>query len=211
MVDVYQAIEVRKSVRAYDPKPVPRDALLRVLEAGRSAPSASNRQPWHFVVVTDPEKRKKLSHGRYAHFLAKTPVVIVGCGDAEVSPRWYMVDVAIALENMVLAATSEGLGTCWVGSFDEQDIKQTLKIPEGYKIVALLALGYPREKLDPSSKLLHLVRRRKDLSQIVSYEEFGHSNADDAYARLPEMAESVNRIAALNSCQYPYFALHQKY
>jgi len=143
------------------------------------APSASNQQPWHFVVVTNLEGRKRLSHGRYAHFLAKAPAVIVGCGDTEASPRWYMVDVAIALENMALVATGEGLGTCWVGSFDEQDIKQTLKIPEGYKIIALLALGYPSERLDLSSTLLRLTRKRKDMRQIISYEEFGHFPADE--------------------------------
>lgn len=175
MIDVHMAIEIRKSVRAYDPGPVPRDVLLRVLEAARSAPSASNRQPWHFVVVTDEEKRRKLSHGTYAHFLADTPVVIVGCGEEQTSPRWYIIDVAIALENMVLAATGEGLGTCWVGSFDEDEVKQTLKIPKDYRIIALLALGYPRDKLDLSSRLLRLVRTRKDLNKIVSYEEFGRS------------------------------------
>jgi nitroreductase len=89
-----------------------------------------------------------------------------------------MVDVAIALENMVLAATSEGLGTCWVGSFDEGKIKQMLEIHEDYRIVALLAVGYPREKFDLTRKLARLIKRRKDLSKIVSYDEFGQSAAE---------------------------------
>lgn len=179
MIDVYRAIEARRSIRSYDLKPVPKNVLLRVLEAGRAAPSASNRQPWYFIVVTNAEKRKKLSKGMYAHFLAETPVVIVGCGDAEASSRWYMVDVAIALENMVLAATQEGLGTCWVGSFDDQDIKQTLNIPQSYKIVALLALGYPSRKLDMQSTIPQSIRNRKELKQIIGFEEFGHFNADE--------------------------------
>jgi nitroreductase len=178
MMDVHEAIETRKSVRAYESKPVPNDALMRVLEAAHLAPSASNLQPWHFVVVTDAEKRKKLSEGRFASFLVEAPVVIVGCGDPKTSPRWYMVDVAIALENIVLAATSEGLGTCWVGSFDEEKVKQMLKIPEDYRIVALLTVGYSRERGDLTRKLAYLVKRRKDLTKIVSYEEFGQSAAE---------------------------------
>ena len=173
MMDVHEAIEIRKSVRAYDSTPVPKDVLMKVLEAARHAPSASNLQPWHFVVVTDAKKRKKLSGGMFGNFLAEAPVAIVGCGDPKVSPKWYMADVAIALENMVLAATSEGLGTCWVGSFNEEEVKQALRIPDNYKIVALLAVGYPREKFDLTRKPEYSVQRRKELSKIVSYEEFG--------------------------------------
>lgn len=177
MMDVHEAIETRKSVRAYESKPVPKDVLMRVLEAAHLASSASNLQPWHFVVVTDAEKRKKLSEGRFASFLVEAPVVIVGCGDPKTSPRWYMVDVAIALENIVLAATSEGLGTCWVGSFDEEKVKQMLNIPKDYRIVALLAVGYSRERFGLTRELAYLVKRRKDLTKIVSYEEFGQSAA----------------------------------
>jgi nitroreductase len=75
---------------------------------------------------------------------------------------------------MVLTATSEGLGTCWVGSFDENQIRETLKIPENYRVVALLAMGYPKEKFDMQGKILHLIRRRKPLEKIISLEEFGN-------------------------------------
>jgi nitroreductase len=84
-----------------------------------------------------------------------------------------VVDVSIALEHIVLAATSEGLGTCWVGSFNEGEVKEMLKIPENYRVVALLALGYPLEKLDLTRKLARVLRSRKELEQITSYEEFG--------------------------------------
>lgn len=77
------------------------------------------------------------------------------------------------MQNMVLTATGEGLGTCWVGSFDEDHVREMLKIPENYRVVALLALGYPRKKLDIQGEILHLVRRRKKLEKIVSFEEFG--------------------------------------
>ena len=173
ILDVFETIRIRKSVRAYDSKPVSNELLLKIAEVARLAPSAGNIQPWHFIFVTDKDKRKKLSKSRYAGFLAESPVVIVGCGDQKASPRWYMVDVTIALEHIVLAAASEGLGTCWVGSFKEDTVKQLLKIPKDYRVVALLAMGYPREKLDPTGKLVHLIHERKRLDRIVSYDEFG--------------------------------------
>jgi nitroreductase len=173
IVDVFEAIKTRKSVRAYSSKPVPNELLLKIAEAAQIAPSASNIQPWQFIFVTDKDERNKLSEGRYAGFLAESPVVVVGCGDQKVSPRWYMVDVTIALEHIVLAATNEGLGTCWVGSFEEDKVKKLLKIPEDYRVVAILALGYPREKLDQTGKLVHLIHKRKGLDQIVSHDEFG--------------------------------------
>jgi nitroreductase len=172
-MDVFEAVKTRKSVRAYSSKPVPNELLLKIAEAAQLAPSASNVQPWQFIFVTDKDKRKKLSEGRYAGFLTESPVVVVGCGDQKVSPRWYLVDVTIALEHIVLAAASEGLGTCWVGSFEEANVKKLLKIPENYRVVALLALGYPREKLDLAGRLVHSLYKRKGLDQIVSYDEFG--------------------------------------
>ena len=172
-MDVSDAVKLRKSVRAYDSKLVPNDILLEILETAQCAPSAGNVQPWHFIVVTDKMKREKLSAGAYAKFLAEAPVVIVGCGDEEASSKWYRVDVTIALEHIVLAATSKGLGTCWVGSFDESAVRGLLKVPEKYRVVALLAVGYPREKPDLTRKTLNSVRNRKELEQIASFDEFG--------------------------------------
>ncbi|MEM2703744.1 MAG: nitroreductase family protein [Candidatus Bathyarchaeia archaeon] len=172
-MDVFEAIQRRHSVRAYEPTPVPREILGKVLEAARLAPSAGNIQPWHFIVVTDAEKRGKLAKAPFAGFLREAPVVIVGCGNQRASLRWFMVDVAIAMQNMVLAATAEGLGTCWVGSFNEEEVKEILKIPDDYRVVALLALGYPRKKTDIQGRILHLIRKRKNLEEIVSFEEFG--------------------------------------
>lgn len=170
---MFEAVQSRRSIRAYDSVPIPEDKLMKILEAARLAPSAGNAQPWHFVVVTNNEKRRKIAEGRrFAGFLAESPVVIVGCGNEKASPKWFTVDVAIAMQNMVLTATSEGLGTCWIGDFDEKLVKELLRIPENYRVVALLALGYPRETLDVQGKVLHLIRRRKKLKDIVSFEEF---------------------------------------
>jgi len=173
-MDVFEAIRKRRSVRTYASKPVLMKKLEKILEAARLAPSAVNFQPWHFIVVTDPEKREIIAKsGRWAGFIGEAPVVIVGCGDRKASPKWYVIDVSIAMQNMVFAATAEGLGTCWVGSFDEKVVKRLLKIPAHMKVVALLTLGYPREKLDIRRQMVHLLHRRKKLQEIVGFEEYG--------------------------------------
>lgn len=170
-MEVYEALNQRRSVRSYDSKPVPEEALNRVLEAGRTSPSACNYQPWHFIVVRDPEKRKALSDGRYAKFLTQSPVVIVGLGDKKTSPEWHVVDTTIALHQMVIAATAEGLGTCWIGSFYEDRVKAALEVPERYEVVAMLAMGYAKDK--PGIKAdLRQSKNRKDMKRIVSYDRY---------------------------------------
>ena len=169
-MDVYEAVQKRKSVRAYESTLIPKEALDRVLESARISPSASNRQPWHFIVVTDPEKKKALSKGIFAKFVQEAPVVIVACGDEKAS-KWYAVDTAIAVQSMVLVATGEGLGTCWIGSYDEADVRKLLAIPENLHIVALLPIGYPREKLDVI-KVINSLKPRKKLDEIVSREKY---------------------------------------
>ncbi len=172
-MDVFEAVQERRSIRAYEDKQVPREKLEKILEAGRLAPSAVNREPWHFIAVTDKEKLKALSRGPFAKFLKQAPVVIVACGDKKASPDWYAIDTALAVENMVLTAVSEGLGTCCVGSFNEKDVKATLKVPDNFEVLVMIAVGFPREKLDLSSKLLRLVRTKKVISEVASEEEFG--------------------------------------
>lgn len=172
-MDVFEAVQQRSSQRAYQDKPVPRGLVEKILEAGRLAPSARNTEPWHFIVVTDAEKRKILSKGRYAKFVAQAPLVIAALGDREASADWYAVDVSLAVENMILTAVGEGLGTCCVGSFDEKEVKAALKVPDKYEVIVLLAVGYPAGKIDLASRLLHLVRHRKSLQEVCSEEEFG--------------------------------------
>ena len=149
---------------------------MKVLETGRIAPSANNKQPWHFIVVKDPERRKALSDGKWAKFLTESPVVIVGCGNKDESPEWHVIDVTIAMQQMIIAATGEGLGTCWIGSFYEDRVRKALKVPEELRIVAMLAVGYSREKLDLTPKVKRS-RNRKKMDDILSYEEFGMSKS----------------------------------
>ncbi len=173
-MEVFEAIQKRKSIRSYGPTSIPSEKLQRLLEAARLAPSAGNIQPWRFIVVMDPQKRRRIARGcRFGHFLDESPIVIVGCGDQKASPRWYAIDTCIAMENLVLAATGEGLGTCWIGSFNEKTVREMLKIPPHWKVVALLALGYAREKLNITAKLAHFMRPRKKLEKVAFLEEYG--------------------------------------
>lgn len=174
-MELYETIGLRRSVRSFRKDSVPQDVLGRILEAAREAPSANNLMPWRLVVVSDPEKRAALAGGIYGKFLADTPIVIAACGDVKASPEWYKVDTAIAVEHLVLAATAEGLGSCWVGSFDKAGVTDVLGIPPGYDLVALLALGYPRDRPDLRRLASHLINPSKKLSSLVFKEGFGNS------------------------------------
>lgn len=171
-MDTYEAIQARKSIRSYQDKPVPRAVIERILEAGRLAPSAANIEPWHFIAVTNQETRKTLSKGVFAKFASDAPLIIVVLGDKKASSEWYAVDASLAAENMVLAAVNGGLGTCFVGSFNESEVKAALKVPENFKVLVMITVGYPKPKLDLSGKLLRLVRSRKLISEVASEEEF---------------------------------------
>jgi len=137
--------------------------LAKILEAGRQAPSASNIQPWHFIVVSDLETKRRLSE-ESEPFIEESAVTIVGCTDPSASPKWHVVDVTIALQNMVIAAWVQGVGSCWIGFFNEEAVKRTLGIPNGMKIVALLSFGYPATPPGPKWK--------KPLNQIVHHNKF---------------------------------------
>jgi nitroreductase len=170
-MDVMNAIKTRKSVRAYLDRPVEEEKLNVVLEAARLAPSASNRQEWRFVIVRDAEIRKKLAAvaGGQA-FVGEAPVLIVACAETDghvmrCGQPCYPIDVAIALDHMSLAAVGLGLGSCWIGLFDEKKVKDILHIPDQIRVVELMPLGYPSDPAVVSKKRLALDR-------IVRYEHW---------------------------------------
>ncbi|TKJ40566.1 nitroreductase [candidate division TA06 bacterium B3_TA06] len=170
-MDVAKAIRDRRSVRSYEKKVIPQDVLLKVLEAARLAPSANNRQPWKFVVVREAAKRAALAKAaKEQQFVAEAPVVIAAvalepervmtCGVPT-----YAVDLAIAVDHITLAAVQQGLGSCWIGAFYQEDVKKILDIPDEYKVAALLTLGYPRDQAR--------FKNRKPLEEIVCYDSWG--------------------------------------
>jgi nitroreductase len=167
-MDVFDAIRNRRSVRKYRKDPVEDEKIVKCLEAAQWAPSASNKQPWHFIVVRNEETRKSLAEIHpYGRFMKESPVVIVVLCNPEIHPKYYMYDPCIATQNLLLAAYAQGLGTCWMGMVEaafEKDMKRLLAIPEKIKILCCVSVGYPDET--PSST-------RKNLEDIVSYEEYG--------------------------------------
>ncbi len=169
-MNVFEAIKTRRSVRSYLDKPVEEDKLLRVLEAARLAPSANNYQEWRFVVVRDDVTRQKLmAAARGQGFVGQAPVVIACCAQTDghvmtCGQKCYPIDVAIAIDHMTLVAVEEGLGTCWVGSFYADQVKQILGIPESVPIVELLTLGYPDKTPQPTERL--------SLGEIVKHERW---------------------------------------
>lgn len=171
-MDIFEAIKKRRSIRAYLAKPVEPDALVKILEAGRLAPSASNRQEWRFIVVTDEAARKRLCQAAKGQkFVAEAPIIIVCCAQTDnhtmtCGQLSYPIDVAIAIDHMTLAAIALNLGTCWIGAFYEEEVKKVLDIPSHIRVVELLTLGYPKE-LPNSSK------ERLPFKDIVFKEKWG--------------------------------------
>jgi nitroreductase len=150
-MEVYEAIRARHSVRSYQDRLVEPEKLARVLEAARLAPSARNDQEWRFVVVGDPARRKALAtEASTQAFMLEAPLIIAACAQTDgrvmrCGQLAYPIDVAIALDHLTLAAAAEGLGTCWIGSFDPAQVRRILGIPPEVQVVELMLLGYPRE------------------------------------------------------------------
>ena len=169
-MEVFTAISQRSSVRAYKDTDVEEDKLRKVLEAARLAPSASNRQEWKFIIVKNKETRKKLANAAFGQsFIGEAPVVIVACGTDSKSVMGcgqptHTVDVSIACAFMILQAYELGLGTCWIGAFEQDEVKNILKIPKQVRVVAMTPLGYPDEPPSPKD--------RKSLDQIVCFEKY---------------------------------------
>ncbi len=169
-MDIYDAIKQRRSVRAYRDEDVEPEKLLRILDAARGAPSASNRQEWRFIVVRDEATRKKLSvAAKNQQFVAQAPVVIACCAvtdghEMTCGQKCYPIDVAIVIDHITLLATAEGLGTCWIGAFGADQVKEILGVPEDVPVVEMLTLGYPADT--PSEKT------RLPLSEIVFKERW---------------------------------------
>ncbi|MBN1269014.1 MAG: nitroreductase family protein [Kiritimatiellae bacterium] len=169
----------RRSVRSYSDRKVPREAIERCLEAARLAPSACNSQPWRFIVVDDetlrPELAKAAFSGLYAMnaFAREAPVLIVviterakysaGLGGMFRGTRYALIDIGIAVEHLVLQAEEEGLGTCWLGWFNEKAVKKILGLPRSAKLDIMISLGYPAEGVEPREK------KRRELDDMRAF------------------------------------------
>ena len=175
-------IQKRKSVRDFLERPVEREKIMTCLEAARLAPSECNSQPWKFIVVDDKQLKNKLCRAAFSSiysinsFCKKAPVIVVvisekskflaRIGGVFRGTKYYLIDIGIACEHFVLEAEDLGLGTCWIGWFNEQAVKSTLNIPQNKKIDILIALGYyDREKLGPE----HI---KEPIEKIASFNSY---------------------------------------
>lgn len=174
-MDIFQVIRDRRSIRKYKDTPVEREKIEQILDAARLAPSWKNSQCWRFLVLSDADKRARLleafpddNPGKKA--IAMAPVVIVVCADpgesgVENGIGYFAADTAIAFEHLCLAAHALGLGTCWMGWYNEALIKKNLLLPEAIRIVGITPLGYPDQ--EPKA------RPRKELGEIAFFNEWG--------------------------------------
>ena len=176
----------RKSVRKYKKDPVDRELIDTIIEAVRWAPSARNRQPWEFIFIDDPKLKKKAVRATGINsnigFLNSAPVLIVGLADRRKNLRfngidYYLIDFAIAMEHLVLAAWEYGIGTCWVAWFSSKKLRSLLSIPERFEIVAISPLGYPSDSspglMEKISKLSVGSKNRKQQKDFVFFNGYG--------------------------------------
>lgn len=180
-MDFYEIVKHRQSTRAYDTeRTVDRDTIARILEAGRLAPSACNAQPWHFIVVDEPELKNKVADAASArllgmnHFTKQAPVHIVvveekvnlssSFGGMVKGKHFAFLDIGIAAAHICLAAESEGLGTCILGWFSEDKMKKLLNVPDNKRIVLDIVLGYPAQPLRE--------KKRKSTDEVISYNTY---------------------------------------
>jgi nitroreductase len=179
ILTVFKIIQERGSIRKYKDTPIPSNDLQIILEAARLAQSAANQQPWQFIVVTDKAILEKLVQA--AHWpdrppqssVRTAPTVIICLANPETSRKvgpfdGYLVDLSIAIENMALTAWELGIGSCWIGAFQEEKVKALLHIPENLRVVSLLTLGYADEQ--------PRLKNRKRLNEIIHYQQYGQRN-----------------------------------
>lgn len=185
-MEVFEAIKKRRSIRKYKPDKIPEKDLKEILEAARLAPSAHNWQPWRFIIVRDEVQKKLVGETALSHqlFVGDAGSIVVAIADPGARPttgkgarpksywvnrnvEWFKMDVMIAIEHMVLTAESLGYGTCWIGTFEEEQVKRILDIPEEMTVVALLPIGVPNEESRP--------RSIKDFSEIFYGEKYGEN------------------------------------
>jgi len=162
-MDVMQAIFDRRSVRKFLDKPVEEEKVLKILDAGRWAPSAGNLQDWQFIVVRDAGTRLQLSEAAFGQYwISSAQVLIVLCSKPNRLRRIFgdtgeniysILDCALSAENMLLTAFSEGLGSCVVAAFDKDAVKRILKVPDEVKVIAMIPVGYPAEKPNPPHRM----------------------------------------------------------
>ncbi|MEM1586777.1 MAG: nitroreductase family protein [Candidatus Bathyarchaeia archaeon] len=200
--EVIRAIKRRRSVRSYLPNPPPDEYIYAILDAARWAPSAANLQPWQFIIVKDENTRRKIQElveenrrltievreepfktgfSKYSTgWIGEAPIHIVVCADPKRTgphvggEETYKYGASAAIQNLMLAAYSLGLGTCWLTMFNKDRLREILGIPQNIDVIGIVTVGYPREFPEiPETARRYAMKPRRDLSEIVFYERYG--------------------------------------
>ncbi len=156
----------RRSIRKFKNKSISEEVLNSILEAGRRSPSATNKQPWHFVIARDQKAKEAFSFGGFNKFTCDASFVVLGLykQSEAIIEKLSLMDVTIALQNMVIAAWVQGVGSCWMGAFDERKLKDTLNLPADSRIVGAVAFGIPDENPSQPTK--------KPINEIVHFDKW---------------------------------------
>ncbi len=165
-MDCIDRVLTRRSIRKFKEEPIADKVLQSILEAGRLAPTATNSQPWHFVLVREGEAKEAFSFGGFNRFVRDADSIVLGLYKPSevIIEKLSLMDVTIALQNMVIAAWVQGVGSCWMGAFDEPRLRETLNLPADSRIVGAIAFGIPDEK--PVQPL------KKSLNEIVHFDKW---------------------------------------
>ncbi len=169
-----EAIKKRRSIRAFSDQDIPDQDVELLVEAACCAPSAGNRQPWEFIIVRDDDTKRNLAKAAFGqYFLAEAPIVFVVCADPDRSASRYgrrgselycLQDTAAAVQNLLLTATANGLGSCWIGAFDEAKVAEVINAPPRVRPIAIVPVGYPAETARPPP--------RRRLPEVIHREKF---------------------------------------
>jgi nitroreductase len=174
-------VKKRSSVRNFIEMPVENEKIDYILECARFSPSWMNKQCWRFIIVKNTNKIKEIANCSVINrWIRKAPIILLACADPLQSGKknninYYVVDTSIAMEHIILACTELGLGSCWIGGFKENKIKEILEIPPRIKVIALTPIGYPTDEIgvvEKSKKIITRRTTRKSLREIVHYEKW---------------------------------------
>jgi len=170
-LDVFEAIKTRRSIRRFKPIDISDQLIRSIIDCARCAPSADNIQPWEFIIVKDRHTKELLSKTHaWSYFIKDAPVCIVILSNESLSPSYFAIDAACATQNLLLASHSQDLGACWVAVYDpnnpnsEMHVRNVLNVPAHFRIIAMVPVGYPYERIEP--------RKLRDLDDVLHVDKY---------------------------------------
>jgi len=198
IMGVIDLIKDRRSIRNYVKGDIPYEDIIEMIDAARWAPSSGNLQNWYFIIIKNREKIEKISLAANQEFIKNSNAIIIVCSNDKIVESIYgdrgkvysIQNTAAAIQNILLVATEKGIGTCWIGAFDEEKVKEIAKIPKDISVHAIITLGYYSNKPTPP--------KRKNLEDITFFEEWGNKTYKPSlYPIMDYLKEEINKIKSL--------------